>query len=195
MTSDRALYVSPIAYGCNDAVDAIGHGIDATLAAHGIEMRVICADFRDAGWTHTAVRAIDAAVKAGFRAIIGYLIDPEPLRVALSRARTRGLVVCSFIRPPYPIDGSVVIPAFDQGMRMAESMAAALAPGARVCVIPGPGVPEEVEEMIGVAHGLRARGLQLLNDPTDTRFHNVSEERGARNAAHRVLSTFPEFEG
>ena len=45
----RALYVSPMVYGANQAVDAISHGLEAELDAHGIEMRVAYADFDDTG--------------------------------------------------------------------------------------------------------------------------------------------------
>ena len=46
----RALYVSPMLYGANAAVDAIGHGLESRLAARGIELRVTYADFADENW-------------------------------------------------------------------------------------------------------------------------------------------------
>src|ERR1700727_237123 len=51
----RALYVSPMPYGANAAVDAICHGLESTLAAAGAEMRVSYADFADPGWRELAV--------------------------------------------------------------------------------------------------------------------------------------------
>ncbi len=41
----RVLYVSPMEYGANVAVDAVGQGLQSRLAEDGIELRVICADF------------------------------------------------------------------------------------------------------------------------------------------------------
>src|ERR1051326_1936883 len=67
----RALYVSPMAYGANQAVDAICHGLEAGLDAHGIELRVAYADFDEPDWKAQAGRAVRAGADAGYGAIVG----------------------------------------------------------------------------------------------------------------------------
>jgi hypothetical protein len=46
----RVLYVSPMPYGANAAVDAICHGLESGLAGDQIELRVAYADFADGNW-------------------------------------------------------------------------------------------------------------------------------------------------
>ena len=43
------LYVSPMPYGANAAVDATCHGLDNALAEAGVELRLLYADFADPG--------------------------------------------------------------------------------------------------------------------------------------------------
>ena len=75
----RVLYVSPLEHGANPSVDAFGHGLDDRLTGHGIEMRVVAADFFGPGWPGTAEEAVLAGVEAEVDAIVPYviLITPE----------------------------------------------------------------------------------------------------------------------
>ena len=73
----RALYVSPMIYGANQAVDAICHGLEAELDANGIEMRVAYADFDEQDWKEQADRAVRAGADAGYDAIVVWVIDPS----------------------------------------------------------------------------------------------------------------------
>jgi hypothetical protein len=64
------LYVSPMPYGANAAVDAVCHGLDNALAAGGADLRVLYADFATSGWRELAAGAVDAGVAAGVDAVV-----------------------------------------------------------------------------------------------------------------------------
>src|ERR1051326_3796877 len=104
----RALYVSPMAYGANQAVDAICHGLEAGLDAHGIELRVAYADFDEPDWKAQADRAGRAGGEAGCGAVVGWVIAPLVPADAVAYARARGAAVVTFERPRYPVEASVV---------------------------------------------------------------------------------------
>ena len=73
----RVLYVSPMEYGANPAVDAVGQGLQSRLAEHGIELRVICADFRSKDWPGTADAAMLAGVRTAVDAIVVWVVTPD----------------------------------------------------------------------------------------------------------------------
>src|SRR5580693_7505898 len=162
----RALYVSPMPYGANAAVDAICHGLESTLAAAGAELRVAYADFADPGWRELAARAVRAGADAGYDAIVVWVIDPVVPADAVAYARAQGVRVVSFERPRYPVEASVVYPNFNQGVYMMEYLAGLRPPGGRVAVVGGPDVIDDIELLAGIRHGLNATGLVTVNDPT-----------------------------
>ena len=86
----RALYVSPMPYGANAAVDAICHGLESRLAAAGAELRVAYADFADPDWRELAGRAVRAGADAGYDAIVVWVIDPVVPADAVAYARAQG---------------------------------------------------------------------------------------------------------
>ena len=131
----RALYVSPMPYGANAAVDAICHGLESRLAENGIELRVAYADFADPDWRAEADRAVRAGADAGFDAIVIWVTDPATPGDAVGYARGKGVPVVSFERPRFAVDASVVYPNFNQGAYMAEYLATLLPPGGRVAVV------------------------------------------------------------
>src|SRR6266487_2134691 len=155
----RALYVSPMPYGANAAVDAICHGIESHLAAHDIELRVSYADFADPNWRDAAGRAVRAGADAGFDAIVIWVIDAATPADAVGYARAKGVPVVSLERPRFTVDASVVYPNFNHGVYMAEYLASLLPPGGRVAVVGGPDVVDDIELLLGIRHGLAATGL------------------------------------
>ena len=62
--------------------------------------------------------------------------------------------VVSLERPRFSVDGSVVYPNFNHGVYMAQYLATLVGPGARVAVVGGPDVVDDVELMIGLLHGI-----------------------------------------
>ena len=171
----RALYVSPMVYGANQAVDAISHGLEAELDAHGIEMRVAYADFDEPDWKEQADRAVRAGADAGYEAIVVWVIDPDVPADAVAYARAKGVRVVSFERPRYPVEASVVYPNFNQGVYMMEHLATLLPPGGRVAVVGGPDVIDDIELLAGIRHGLDSTGLVRVNDPEDPRYKNTTD--------------------
>lgn len=192
----RVLYVSPMKYGSNDGVDALGHGLESRLAEHGIEMRVIHADFRDPAWPDSSNDAVKGGVDAGVDAIVVWVIDVAEPAAGVAYARERGVPVITLERPRFAVDACVVYPNFNHGVYMAEYLAALLPSRARVAVVGGPDVVDDIELMLGLTHGLKAVGLNLVNDPEDERYKNRSDvAEGGRTKTANVLSDFPLLDG
>jgi ABC-type sugar transport system substrate-binding protein len=79
---------------------------------------------------------------------------------------------------------------------MGEHLASLLAPGARVGVIGGPDVVDDIELLIGIQHGLRSSGLMIVNDPFDPRYKNDSDvASGGKEKGANLLADFAELDG
>ena len=192
----RVLYVSPMEYGANPAVDAVGQGLQSRLAEHGIELRVICADFRGKDWPSTADAAMLAGVTAEVDAIVVWVITPDSGAVGAAAAMRHHIPVITLERPHYPVSASFVYPNFNHGVYMAEHLGTLLPPGADVAVIGGPGSVDDDELVLGLQQGLRRTGLHLVNDPENPRYKNVSDvAEGGRQKALNVLADFPRLGG
>jgi ABC-type sugar transport system substrate-binding protein len=190
------LYVNPMDYGTNPGVDAIAHGLQHRLAAAGLELRVVFADFARPDWLDVASGAVDGAVARSFAAVVVYVLDPLEPAAAVARARAAGVPVFTFERPRFPVDGSLVYPNFNQGVYMAEHLAGLLPRGASVAVIGGPRIIDDDELVAGIVHGVDHSGLRRLNDPTEARYRNETDLRpGGREVVLRVLAEFPHLDG
>jgi ABC-type sugar transport system substrate-binding protein len=192
----RVLYVSPMPYGANAAVDAICHGLEAELAGHGAELRVAYADFAQAGWREQAGQAVRAGADAGFDAIVIWVVDPDTPAAAVAYARSRGVPVVSLERPRFDVDACVVYPNFNHGVYMAQYLATLLPPGARVAVVGGPDVVDDIELLLGIRHGLDAAGLVTVNDPEDPRYKNTTDvASGGKEKTANLLADFSQLDG
>jgi ABC-type sugar transport system substrate-binding protein len=191
----RVLYVSPMPYGANAAVDAVCHGLEARLAQRAIDMRVSYADFAEPGWPALADRAVRAGADAGYDAIVVWVIDPDVPAAAAGYARGRGVPVVSMERPRFAVDGSVVYPNFNHGVYMAEHLATLVAPGARVAVVGGPDVVDDIELMAGLLHGIKVAGLTRVNDPEDPRYKNTTDvASGGKEKTANLLADFGQLD-
>jgi ABC-type sugar transport system substrate-binding protein len=192
----RVLFVSPMAYGSNQAVDALGHGLESRLAADGIECRLSFPDFRGENWIEGYGRAVRAGADAGVDAIVVWVIDAAEPAEAVAYARSKGVKVVTLEKPRYPVDASVVYPNFNHGVSMAESLAGMLHPGAEVAVVGGPDVVDDIELMLGITHGVQWAGLRLVNDPEDPRYKNTTDvAEGGREKTANILADFPRLDG
>ncbi len=192
----RVLYVSPMPYEANAAVDAICHGMQARLADNDAELRVAYADFAEPDWRERAGRHVRAGADAGYDAIVIWVIDPATPAGAVAYARAAGVPVISMERPRFAVDASVVYPNFNHGVYMAEYLASLLSPGARVAVIGGPDVVDDIELLLGIRHGLDASGLVSLNDPEDPRYKNTTDvASGGKEKTANVLADFGKLDG
>jgi ABC-type sugar transport system substrate-binding protein len=192
----RTLYVNPIPYGENVGIDAIAQGLRHRLAGDGIEMRVLYADFRDPECDALTSAAMREGVEAGVDAIMLYALTPTRSADTVPEIREGGTPVFSFTRPLYRVNGSVVYPNFNHGLLMAEHMAKLVPPGSDVGVIGGPDTVDDVEECVGILHGSKLVGLNVVNDPYDPRYDNVSDvaEMG-REVTDNLLDDFPDVAG
>ena len=190
------LYVSPMPYGANAAVDATCHGLDNALAEAGVELRLLYADFADPGWPDLAAEAVDAGLAAGVEAIVLWIVDPAVPAAAAGRARAAGIPVVTLERPQFPVDGSVVYPNFNHGVYMSEYLATLLPPKARVAVVGGPDVVDDTELMLGLLHGLDAAGLTRVNDPEEPRYKNTTDvASGGKEKTANILADFASLDG
>jgi len=190
------LYVSPMPYGANAAVDATCHGLDNALAEAGVELRLLYADFADPGWPDLAAEAVDAGLAAGVEAIVLWIVDPAVPSGAVGRARAAGIPVVTLERPQFPVDASVVYPNFNHGVYMSEYLATLLPPKARVAVVGGPDVVDDIELMLGLLHGLDAAGLTRVNDPEEPRYKNTTDvASGGKEKTANILADFASLDG
>jgi ABC-type sugar transport system substrate-binding protein len=191
----RALYVSPMPYQANAAVDAICHGLQMRLAEKGIELRVAYADFADENWHAAADTAVRAGADSGYDAIVIWVIDPDVPAGAVGYARSKGVPVVSMERPRFGVDGSVVYPNFNHGVYMAEYLATLVPPGARVAVVGGPDVVDDIELMAGLLHGISTTGMTRVNDPENPRYKNTTDvAAGGKDKTANLLADFPSLD-
>jgi len=190
------LYVSPMPYGANAAVDAICHAMAARLAERGAEFRVAYADFAEPAWREAAAQAVTAGADAGYDVIVIWVIDPAVPAEAVAYARGRGVPVVTVERPRFAVDACVVYPNFNHGVYMAEFLGSLLGPGARVAVVGGPDVVDDIELLLGIRHGLSAAGLVTVNDPEDPRYKNTSDvASGGQEKTANLLADFSSLDG
>lgn len=192
----RALYINVMEYGAHPGLDALAHGLDHGLGRSGIELRTLTVDVRQPGWVAGQTQAIERGVRAGVDAIIVYVLDPLQPAAAVTKANAAGIPVFTFERPRYPVAASLVYPNFNHGVYMAEYLASLLPDAARVAVIGGPEVIDDIELVQGVVHGVTRSGLTLVNDPFEARYRNLEDvTEGGREAARRVLADFSGLAG
>ena len=192
----RVLYVNVMEYGAHPGLDALAHGLDHRLQQAGIELRTLTVDVRRPDWPERQHQAIRQGIQAGVDAIIVYVLDPVQPAEAVEAARQQGIPVFSFERPRYPVDASLVYANFNHGVYMAEYLASLLPVGARVAIIGGPEVIDDIELVTGIVHGVRQSGFSLVNDPFEERYRNLEDvAAGGREAARRLLADFTGLAG
>jgi ABC-type sugar transport system substrate-binding protein len=159
-------------------------------------MRVLYADFREPNCDELTAEAINAGVEAGVDAVAIYALTPTRAADAMTKAREGGMPVFSFTRPHYRVNGSVIYPNFNHGILMSEHMATLVPRGSDVAAIGGPDTVDDTEECIGIVHGSKLMGLNVVNDPYDPRYANVSDvaEMG-KEVTFNVLDDFPGIAG
>ena len=192
----RTLYINPLPYGANIGIDAIAQGLRHRLQQDDIEMRVLYADFRDPDCDEQTSAAIRAGVDAGVDAVIIYALTPTRSADTVPGVREAGMPVFSFTRPLYRVNGSVIYPNFNHGILMSEHMATLVPPGSDVAVLGGPDSVDDVEECIGIIHGAKVVGLNVVNDPYDPRYDNISDVAAmGKDVTDNVLDDFPQIAG
>lgn len=192
--STRVLYVSPMDYGANPAVDSVAQALAHRLDEAGLEPNVDFADFRtDDGGSAALNRIIDAAIGHGVSAVAMWCLDSEPLRSAAEALQVAGVPLLTLERPTFPVDAAVPFPNFQHGMYTVDYLSSILEVGATVAVIGGPEISDDDELVAGYLHAFARSHLRLLNDPTLERHRNLTDVApGGREAALRLLMDLPE---
>jgi ABC-type sugar transport system substrate-binding protein len=192
----RVLYVNVMEYGAHPGLDALAHGLAHRLQQAGIELRTLTVDVRRPDWSKGQQQAIQQGIQAGVDGIVLYVLDPGQPAQAVAAARQRGIPIFTFERPRYPVTASLVYPNFNHGVYMGEYLASLLPAAARVAVIGGPEVIDDIELVMGIVHGVKHSGLTLVNDPFEARYRNLQDvAEGGREAARRLLADFPNLAG
>lgn len=191
------LYVSPMEYGANPAVDAVAQAVANRLSGDGIEPCVGFADFRTAdGGAAELSRLVDAALGHGVSAIALWCLDSEPLRGAAALAAAAGTPLLTLERPTFPVEASVPFPNFQHGMYTIDYLSTVLPPGATVAIIGGPEISDDDELVAGYLHAIDRSSLELVNDPTDDRYRNKTDVApGGHKAALRLLDDVEHIDG
>ena len=185
----QVLYVSPMNYGANEAVDSIAHAIDHRLSEAGIELHVGFADFREADVARLVDEVVSKGISAGVAGIALWCLDPAPLEKPVKTASAAGVPVFTLERTPFEVEAALVFPNFNHGQYMVDHLANTLPPGARVAVIGGPEISDDDELVAGFIYQFERTDLELLNDPTADRHRNKTDvATGGREAALRILS-------
>lgn len=196
MTNNRSsvLYVSPMEYGVNPAVDSVAQAVAHRLSESGIEPQVGFADFRNPdGGAEILGKLVEAALVKGVDAVALWCLNSEPLRAAVGMARAAGVPLLTLERPNFEVDACVPFPNFQHGMYTVDYLSSILAPGARVAVIGGPEISDDDELVAGYLYAFQQSHLELLNDPTVDRHRNKTDVApGGREAANRLLDDLPE---
>jgi ABC-type sugar transport system substrate-binding protein len=192
----RVLYVNPLALDANPAIDAIAYGLQHTLHAAALELRVLFADFTAPQYRRQYEAAITAGIAAKVDAIAIYVIDPSAFAGPVAQARAAGIPVFAFVQPHYAVNASVVYPNFNHGVFMAEHLASLLPPGSGVAVIGGPQSVDDAEEVAGLVFALKRSHCKLLNNPEDPRYCNLLDvAAGAREPTLHLLAEFSRIDG
>ncbi len=190
----RVLFVSPMDYGANPAVDSVAQALVHRVTDAGIEPHVGFADFRTPDGGELALNAIiDAALDHRLDAVALWCLVSEPLRAAALKVQSAGVPLFTLERPTFPVEAAIPFPNFQQGMYTVDYLASVLPPGSRVAVIGGPEISDDDELVAGYLHSFERSHLQLLNDPTLDRHRNKTDVApGGRDAALRVLEDLPD---
>ncbi|HKY46611.1 MAG TPA: substrate-binding domain-containing protein, partial [Acidimicrobiia bacterium] len=195
-TAPRVLYVSPMNYGANPAVDSVAHALDHRLSQVGIDLMVAYADFREDEVARRSEDAVAKGLEAGVSGVALWCLDPAPLERPVDMASAAGVPVFTLERTPFDVEAALVFPNFHHGMYMVEYLAGVLPEGARVAVIGGPEISDDDELVAGFIYQFERAGLELLNDPTNDRHRNKTDvAEGGREAALRLLADIPRMDG
>jgi ABC-type sugar transport system substrate-binding protein len=179
-------------------MDAVAHGVAQALAGAGCGLRLFPADLRGgrAAIAERQEAAMAAALAAGVRAIVLFVLDVNAPVAGTARALARGVPVVAIHKPAYRVSATVVVANYHHGVVLAQALARGVPAGARVAIVGGPEILDDIEMVRGAVHGARDAGLRAVNDPFQSRYRNLTDVRGGgRVAAENLLADFHPFAG
>jgi hypothetical protein len=181
-------------------MDAVAHGIAAALAPAGARLRIFPADLRggQAAIATGQARSIEAALGDSVAAII-LLLDMSEPEAATAAALARGVPIVTIHKPSFPVSASLMVPNYHQGVVLAQALGRAIgnahparATPARVAILGGPAILDDIELVRGAVDGVLGSHLTLVNDPFLPQYRNLDDVRGgyvawSQRVPHRQL--------
>lgn len=196
MSELEILYVSPMEYEANPAVDSVAHALEFRLSQSGVGLKVGFGDFREDDAAQRTEDAVARGLAAGVDGVALWCLDPAILERSVEMVSDAGLPVYTLERTPFDVEAALVFPNFHHGMYMVEYLAGELPEGAGVCVIGGPEISDDDELVAGFLYQFDRAPLELLNDPIEDRYRNKTDvAAGGREAALRLLADIPSMDG
>ena len=192
----KVLFVSPLPEKSNPAIDHIIFGLQDGCTDSLLDLHVVFDDFRKRKPSNSLPVLIDAAIAASYDAVVFYVVDPDAGGDATTRARLAGISVFSIARPNFSVNASLNYPGFNQGVFMMTFLTSLLPPGSQIGIIGGPNAVTDSEEVAGLVFAAKRSKCQLVNDPFDQRYSNLTDNaQGAEGPARRLLEEFPKIAG
>lgn len=194
----RIGFVPCLPPGEHPGMDAVAHGIAAALAPAGARLRIFPADLRggQAAIATGQARSIEAALGDSVAAIILFVLDMSEPEAATAAALARGVPIVTIHKPSFPVSASLMVPNYHQGVVLAQALGRAIgnahparATPARVAILGGPAILDDIELVRGAVDGVLGSHLTLVNDPFLPQYRNLDDVRGgALAAAERLLA-------
>lgn len=196
MSDLQILYVSPMDYEANPAVDSVAHALDFRLSEAGVGLKVGFGDFREPDAANRTEDAVGRGLAAGVDGVAIWCLDPAILQSSVAMVKEAGLPIFSLEKTPFDVEAALVFPNFHHGMYMVEYLAGLLPRGAKIGVIGGPEISDDDELVAGFLYQSERVALELLNDPVIDRYRNKTDvASGGREAALRLLEDIPRMDG
>jgi ABC-type sugar transport system substrate-binding protein len=196
VVAKTVLYVSPLPFGSNPAVDSITAGLQFALQNDSMKLRVVFDDVRTTKPADSLPKHLSGAITSKVDAIIFYVVDPEAGRSEVKAARAAGIPVFSIARPRFPVNASLSYPGFNQGVFMMDYLSSLLPAGSGVGVIGGPHALTDSEEVAGLVFSAQRSHCKLVNDPLLPEYSNLTDNvSGARAPAKLLLERYPDVKG
>src|ERR1051325_2039439 len=112
--------------------------------------------------------------------------------------------VLTIHRPAYPVSAAIMVPNYHQGVVLGQALARAVSgsasegagKAARVAILGGPHILDDIELVGGAIDGVQGSGLQLVNNPFEAQYRSVDGVGGGgKRARERLLADHFPFAG
>jgi ABC-type sugar transport system substrate-binding protein len=181
--------------GLHPGMDALARGLAMGVTQQGGKLRLRVGDQN---------KSIEAMIEEGVASMVFiFVTDPLVPEKAAQKAMAAGLQVYTLHRPLYPVSGSILVPNFYQGVLLANRLAQAVrgsssspsassassaspAPPAspaspaagRIAILGGPKILDDEELVLGCLDGLKRVGMDVVNDPMEIKYRNLTDLKG-----------------
>jgi ABC-type sugar transport system substrate-binding protein len=168
--------------GLHPGMDALARGLAMGVTQQGGKLRLRVGDQN---------KSIEAMIEEGVASMVFiFVTDPLVPENAAQKAMAAGLQVYTLHRPLYPVSGSILVPNFYQGVLLANRLAQAVrgsssspsssppAAAGRIAILGGPKILDDEELVLGCLDGLKRVGMDVVNDPMEIKYRNLTDLKG-----------------